>query len=507
MKKTIFIKNAIILTVSSLILRFLGIVLKVWLASRIGSEGIGLYQLVFSVYILAATFATSGICTAVTRLIAEEMALGSKGGILKILRRCIELTLAVAFFSVALVFFGANFISVRFLEDIRAAAALKILSFSLPFMGVSSCIRGYFIARRKATPNAASQIFEQLIRIVLVFFLINKFQSRGLAFCCAAVLFADTAAEFLSCGLLYLTFLFDKQKLSFFSGRPRPDYAIVKKILHISLPISGGRYLNTALRTAENILVPKNLAKYKSSSQNALSEFGMIKGMALPVLFFPSSLLNALSTLLIPEISEAATKNQRGIVKSASENILRLTALMGYIFAGLFFVAGKEVGLLIYKSAEVGALLKWLSPIVPLMYLDSVSDGILKGLDQQLFSFRTSVCDSLLRIILILIFLPFSGLKGFIGIMYVSNLLTCALNVGRLIKISGARLKILSEILLPLGAAVSLCTLISNSLKVFVSLPVLVYIIFLCLLSISLYIAFLFLVGSITLDDFRNVIR
>ena len=113
-KKTVFIKNALILTASSLILRFVGIIFKVWLAQVIGSEGIGLYQLIFSVYVLAATFATSGICTAVTRLVAEELALGTKKGTLKILRRSIELTLIIAAASVAVVFFGAEFISDRF---------------------------------------------------------------------------------------------------------------------------------------------------------------------------------------------------------------------------------------------------------------------------------------------------------------------------------------------------------------------------------------------------------
>jgi len=82
MKKTLFIKNAAILTVSSLILRFAGIVFKVWLASAVGAEGMGLYQLVLSVYVLASTFATSGICTAVTRLVADELAVGSREGTL-----------------------------------------------------------------------------------------------------------------------------------------------------------------------------------------------------------------------------------------------------------------------------------------------------------------------------------------------------------------------------------------------------------------------------------------
>lgn len=507
MKKTLFIKNALILTASSLILRFVGIIFKVWLAALIGSEGIGLYQLIFSVYVLAATFATSGICTAVTRLVAEELALGSKKGTLKILRRAIEITLLIAAVSVTIVYFGAEFIADRFIGDMRAVPALKILPLSLPFMGITSCLRGYFIARRKVTPNAVSQLFEQAVRILLVVVLVKKFCDKGLAACSAAVLFGDTAAEIFSFFLLGLIWFRDRKKLTALNGRIRPPFGIVRRILHISVPITSGRYLNTALRTAENILVPKNLAKYPHSGELALSQFGMIKGMALPILFFPSTLLNSISTLLIPEMSEAAAKGRTGLVKAATRNILKLTAVMSFIFAAIFLVGGKEIGLLIYKSEEVGSLLRALSPIVPLMYLDSVSDGILKGLDQQAFSFRTAITDSVLRIILILLTLPRFGLRGFIWIMYFSNLLTCALNVGRLIKVSKARLKLLNEVILPLSAAFCITLLADTILRSVTVINNFVYLLLICLISIPLYLLFIFLIGTVTADDVRDFFR
>ena len=162
MKKTIFIKNAIILTATSLVLRFIGIITRIWLADKIGAEGIGLYQLTFSVYILASTFASSGISTAVTRLCADELALGSKNGTVKILKRSIEITLIIALVSGFLVFFGAETIAKVFLKDARAIPALKILTLSLPFMGVSACIRGYFIARRKTAPGSTRTIIRWL---------------------------------------------------------------------------------------------------------------------------------------------------------------------------------------------------------------------------------------------------------------------------------------------------------------------------------------------------------
>ena len=505
-KKTVFIKNAAVLTVSSLILRFAGIIFKVWLAALIGSEGIGLYQLVFSVYMLAATFATSGLSTAVTRLVAEESVLGNKAGMLKILRRAIELTLIIAVISVGVIYFGAEFIAVRILGDQRAAIALKILPLSLPFMGISSCFRGYFIARSRVTPNATSQLAEQAVRIITVVLLVKAFADKGLGMGLAAVMSGDVISEAFVCLLLYLSVRFDRKNLNSFTGRALPKGA-VKRILHIAMPITSGRYLNTALRTVENILVPKGLSKFPLSGQNALSQFGMIKGMALPILFFPSAVLNSISTLLIPEMTVAAAKKQSLVVKNTTEKVLRLTAVIGFVFSAIFFVAGEEVGRLIYKNEEgVGFLIRVLSPIVPLMYLDSISDGILKGLDEQAFSFWTAVSDSAIRIVLITAILPRTGIMGFIGIMYFSNLFTCALNVGRLICVSRAKF-VICDGAVALITAYCLTLLFDTLSRVIGITNNLVYIIFLSLTTIAAYTVTLFLFGIVSREDILSAVR
>lgn len=507
MKKTLFIKNAAILTVSSLILRFIGIVFKVWLAGEIGAEGIGLYQLIFSVYTFVSTFATSGICTAVTRLTADELALGSKKTTLKIMRRCIQLTLIIAAITVMILLFGANFISKFILGDIRAASSIKILSLSLPFMGISSCLRGYFIARRKTAPASSSQIFEQIVRIAVIMLLVKQYAARGLEFACAAVLIGDTVGEAVSCLYMYLKYIADKRGLNSLSGRKNTPYSVIGAISHIALPITAGRYLNSGLRTAENLLVPKALSKHALSGDNALSLFGMIKGMALPILFFPSTLLNSLSILLIPEMSEAMSLGRKGVVKCVIEQILKITSIISFIFAAIFLVAGKQIGYLLYKSADVGFLLVALSPIVPLMYLDSIADGLLKGLDQQNFTFLTAVGDSSLRIVLVLCVLPLWGINGFIAVMYFSNLFTCILHVTRLVKISGAKLNAPKNIFIPLCCAVTVALLLNSLLRLLKINSILVYITLLCVASLLTYCALLFAFGIIDTDDFYGMIK
>lgn len=505
MKKTIFIKNAAILTASSLILRFIGIVFKVWLAGKIGSEGIGLYQLTFSVYVLASTFATSGISTAVTRMVANEIVMGSKKGVKRILKRSIFLSLTIAFITVAILFFGAEFIADVLLGDSRATVAIKILAFSLPFMAISSVIKGYFFARRKASQGAISQLLEQAVRIGVILVYIKLFNSRGLAFTCAAVLLGDTVAEGFALFILWLMYLKDTKRLKNLK-QTTFNTAITRNIIRIALPITSGRYLNSFLRTVENILVPKTLSHFGGSSSAALSQFGMIKGMALPLLFFPSTLLNALSTLLIPEMSESMVRGRRGLVKYGTARILQLTSLISFIFSAIFFVGGKELGLLFYKDNDVGILLRLLAPLIPLMYLDSISDGILKGLDQQNYTFITSVTDSAMRIVLILLILKSKGLLGFIGIMYFSNIYTCFLHVSRLIKISGARLKFIKQIFMPLAFAFAFTLFIDTVLRP-LGLSNLVYIILLVMLSGFAYFLYLFLTKTVTVDDIKDVIK
>ena len=490
MKKLLFIKNALILTATSLILRLLGIFLKIWLASEIGSEGIGLYQLVFSFYMLAAVFATSGISTAVTRLVSDELVIGSKKGIRKIMLRSFTVTAIFAFLTQFALLSFSDFISLNIINDIRAAASLKILSFSLLFMGISSCIKGYFIAGKKTFPPASSQIFEQLVRIGVIMFHVKHFALGDVKAACAIILFGDTVAEICSCIYLYIFYRNDYGRLPSGSSFPakRP---LTHELLRISMPISGSKYVTSVLRTLESTLVPRGLISSGMNNAAALSTLGAIRGMALPVLFFPSSLLNSITTLLIPELAEAVAKKHFAAMRSSVSRALQITTTVGFIFGAVFFFCGNKLGLIIYKDAEVGFLLTALAPLVPLMYLDSLADGLLKGLDRQGATFRHSVTDSVLRIVLIYFLLPIYGRTGFIAIMYLSNVYTCLLNVIDLIKVTQIKINLFSNVSLPLTAAIAVTFTAHNIINRF-SIGNLLSVILLATSSLIFYFGILY---------------
>ncbi len=449
-----FIKNAAILTATSLILRTVGIFFRIYMSNKIGAEGMGLYQLIFSIYVLGATFATSGISTAVTRLVADEAVCGTTHSIRRILRRSLLLSVTIGLISTAVIFFGAEIISVYWIKDIRAVPALRMLSFSLPSMGISSCLKGYFVARRKVAHNSRAQLLEQAIRIAVVAVLIDRFAARGLETACLAVMIGDTVAEWVACGAIAIGYLFDRRKLAqtipTIAIAPRP---VVRRLLAIAAPITAGRYLNTVLRTIENMLVPNSIAKYSGSKEQGLAQFGALKGMALPLIFFPASFLSAMSTLLIPEISSANALHQQQKICRAVEKTLRITLMSSILIGAVFTVFSNELGILLYHSEEVGIYLRVLAPLTPIMYTESIVDGMLKGLNQQNSSLKYSVWDSSLRIVCIWLLVPRHGMAGFLFIMVISNILTSFLNVRRLLKVTKMKIAWQQWVLRPVLAA------------------------------------------------------
>ena len=185
--------------------------------------------------------------------------------------------------------------------------------------------------------------------------------------------------------------------------------------------------------------------------------------MALPLIFFPSALLMTLSGLLIPELSDAHALGQRRQVARLVEMSLHVTLLGAVLVGGLFTVLGPTLGQWLYGDPLTGMLLRVLAPLTPVMYLDSVVTGMLKGLGQQVHSLWFGIADSVVRIGLIWFLLPRYGLAGFLFVMLVSNLLTATLSTARLLTVSGAVIpwgRWLIRPLLATGIAGGVCTLL-----------------------------------------------
>ncbi len=453
MNKRTFVKNTAVMTATSLVLRTLGIVFRIFISNRVGAEGMGLYQLVFAVYVLGTTFAAAGIVTAVTRLIAEQLARGYSANAHRIMRLSIGLCVLVGGLSAALLFCGASHIG-EWIGDSRTIPAIAVSGLALPLIGIASCIKGYFLARRRAAPPSVAQIFEQLIRIGVILLLLYAAGDCSLETACLIIIAGDGIAEAAACIFLAIAYRVDTHKQKSTHRATLSYRQLLRPLLSIAVPLTAGRYLSTALRTVENILVPARLTQFTHDNALSLAQFGAVKGMALPLLFFPAAFLITVSGLLIPELSDAYALGYKRQVARLSAGALQITCLGAILIGCLFTVLGRPLGQLLYHDDTVGLFLQVLGPLTPVMYLDSVATGMLKGLDEQVSSLWYSIADSAVRVVLIWTLLPHTGISGFLFVMLVSNLLTCLLSTRRLLEKSGTTIRWGRWILCPLLIAV-----------------------------------------------------
>ncbi len=425
-------KNAALLTGSDVVLRLAGLGLRIGLANALGGEGMGLYQLVLAVYGLFVTLATAGISVAATRLLTEELsrdAASARG----MLRRLLAVLAMAA--QAGLAGLAAKW----WLGDVRAAGALRLSALGLPWMAVSAVLRGFFLARRRVGPNVASQLAEQTVRIGAVAAALYATPGRDAGERCTLVLGATALSEAVSCTLMAL-FCRGEARRCFGGKRAQTPPEASRRLWDILWPVEGGRVLASALHTAENMLVPACLAVYLTGAGGraaALERYGVLKGMALPLLTFPFGLLGSLAVLLMPEITQAHVLGQTARLNALLDRMLRLTGFFSALAAALFWCWGPDAAGLLYGSAEAGFYLQVLAPVLPLLYLESMVDGAMKGVGEQKAAFRYSVWDAVLRLAGVAVLLPRYGMRGFLAVMLLSTLYTCAANTGRLLFSSG----------------------------------------------------------------------
>ena len=421
------------MTATGLILRAVGMLFRIYIAGKIGAQGMGVYQLITTAYTMSVTLGTAGLTLAATRICADLLAEGCEGQVKRALRKVVTLGVTAGVITAGFLFFGADFISVNWLTEPRAALSLRILAPSLPFMSVSASLRGYFMARRNVVPPSRAQLLEQAVRIAVVAGLFYVFDPQEIVFSCAVVVVGNTVSEAVSWLILSLGYRKDLQSLPSDTGRNNHNRSA---LLATWMPIAGNQCLATALHTVENVMVPAALAAFLASRETALEQYGALKGMAMPVLFFPFSLLGTLSALLMPEIASAYVQRKKALLCRLIQRVMLITLVLS-IFAALeFTVFAKPIGQVLYQSEEIGFYLGILGPLMPFLYLESMVDGMLKGVDQQFATFRYTMLDSVLRIAAIAFFVPRWGMKGFLFVMLLSNLFTCSMNLGRLIQVT-----------------------------------------------------------------------
>ena len=497
-----FFINGIVLTVTSVFMRFISVVFNVYITKKIGSEGMGLFSLVLSVYTFAVTFATSGINLASTRLVSCELVKNSRTGVKQAMKKCLLYGLIFGCASFVCLYFGAEKIAIICLGDVRCIRSLKILAVSLPFLALSSALGGYFCAVRRVIKNAVTNILEQFIRIFITVMLLVTVSAKDIESATVAIVTGMCVSELLSFVISFLLYQFDVRKNTKDLSCP-PSSDISKRLIKMSLPVAFSAYIRSALVTLENILIPKGLVKGGAESTQALSSYGIISGMVFPVVFFPLAFLSAFSSLAIPEITRYKERSEIKHINYVINRIFKFTLIFSLGISGLLIFYSDTLGVLLYNSKEAGDYIKIFAALIPVMYLDNSTDAVLKGMGEQMASMRYNIIDAFVSVLLVYFLLPPFGIIGYITAVYVCELLNASLSLQKLFKISSLKIRIFSDIIAPIlsiVASVTLCKMIFEYFNIVYSFTVSAVVsgIIICLV---LYYIFLRLTYSISNED------
>lgn len=277
-------------------------------------------------------------------------------------------------------------------------------------------------------------------------------------------------------------------------------------MLRISLPIAASAYLRSALVTVEHILIPFGLRRFGAGQKEALASYGTIHGMVFPLIFFPSAVTSTFASLIVPELSELSAKygkRDAHHIKYVVSRAITMTVMFGTLCAGVFILFSEPLGMLVYKSAEAARYIGVFAVLIPLMYLDTAVDGMLKGLNEQLASMKYNIIDAAISVFLVYTLLPKMGIWGYVVCVFATELVNDVLSLSRLLKVTGVKINIWRTVFCPLLSVIGAGTVTNLFMRMlpfdFYSLVIeTVCGIFVLTL---MYAAFLLALGGLSGDD------
>lgn len=441
MSKNTLIKGTIILTAAGFLTRILGFFYRIWLSGRLGAELIGIYQLVFPVYSVFFTIYASGIQTAISKLAAEAERFLPKNVLYnktEAERATARLVFSCGFllsFSLALglsffLYEASPLIAERFLFEPRATQSLRVLSFIFPFCSITACINGYYYGRNKSSVPALTQMLEQVIRIASVYVLAGL-SGNGTIACETAVLgliFGEAASALFNLCSLALERRKDAHALRSSAytkngtaqAEPSLKAALSKKrgklfreISALAFPLSFNRLVVSLLHSFEATLVPFMLRKYGMTNADALSHYGIINGMSMPFIFFPTAITSALSVLLLPAVSQASIRGETEKLNSTVFLAQKFSILLGILSTSLFILFGYDLGMTVFGEPLAGNYLRTLAWLCPFLYVSSTFNSILNGLGKPYQTFINSIIAMCIKLSIIFFGAPYLGMQAY----------------------------------------------------------------------------------------------
>lgn len=410
MTKKSFVKGAAILAAAGLISKLIGALFRIPMTNIIGSTGIGYYQMAYPIYSFLLIISTAGIPTAISKIVAENIALGNYRDAHRVFRISVRLMLITGV-TAFIIFAAGSKLTARIMGNERAFYSILAISPSLIFVTLLSSFRGYFQGMQYMTPTALSQIVEQLGKLILGLWFASMYISKGPEFGAAGAVLGVTLSEGAALALVMGMYRRKKKEMNHqirHSARQRyrmSNRSIFSRLLLISFPITIGASIMPLVNVADSLIVVNRLVQIGFGEKQATDLYGLLTGAANPLINFPAVLTIAMAMSLVPAISESHANKDYHNIGQKTETGLRLTLLLGLPAAAGMGVLARPICALLYsRMAETeitmaGEILAILSIGVIFLTLVQTLTAILQGLNKMTIPVRNLAIGALFKVV------------------------------------------------------------------------------------------------------------
>ena len=414
-KKRAFLTGTLLLTAAGFLCRLLGFFYRIFLSRAIGAEGLGIYNMVHPVYGICFALCGGSIQTALSQYIAAHESQGRK-----VFRTGLTISMVLSGILAFLICQYPAWIASHILIEPRCAPYLPVMGLSLPFASFHACANGYCYGSQKSRVPAFSQVAEQVVRMSLVFLIAGKWAAEGTEITVRLAVYGHLIGEIgaASFNLLCLG-LFPPQGRNMEQAE---ESSCLMPLMTLALPLMGNRLILNLLAGAEAVWIPNRLQMSGLSDAEAFSVYGILTGMALPFILFPSAITNSIAVLLLPSVAKDQAEGRTESISGSVSMALRYSLYMGILCIGIFVLFGCPLGISVFKEEQAGHCMQILAWLCPFLYLAATMGSILNGLGCTRTTFLQSVAAMLLRLVFVVAGIPLFGIYGYLCGMLISEI-------------------------------------------------------------------------------------
>lgn len=425
--KSAFITGTLLLTIAGVLTRVIGFFYKIFLSRTIGAEGLGIYQLISPVAALGFAVTTAGIQTSISKFVSDEV--GKQSLLSK--QRTEKPAAAIAYLSIGtaislllsavaglLIYYYSDFLAASWLGDDRCSPLLKVLSLSFLPCCIHACINGYYYGVKKTAVPSLCQLTEQLARVGSIYLFYRICLSEGKPFSLTFIIWGMVIGEAASTLVSLTCFSFRRPAPGLRSTLTQNIVPYTRNLLSMAVPLTANRVVLNLFSGFENIMIPNRLRIFGYTNSEALGVYGILTGMAMSVIMFPSVITNSVSVLLLPTISEAHASGDIRLIHRTIRRTVESCLILGFLCTAAFLFTGKYLGNALFGNALAGTFIVTLGWICPFLYLGSTLTSILHGLGYPGTTFLLNLLSCGIRILFVMFAVPVYGIKSYlIGIL------------------------------------------------------------------------------------------